>query len=170
MPKVDLSRLDRDGEVRIQERVEEDHPLLSETDVRFGDGVRVDLRATRSGSGEVVVRGTVQGVLEGECRRCLEPVRLDVDQEVTLVYAPVDEIEASGAGDVRPLPLSARDLDLTPALREELILGFPRYLECMEECRGLCPRCGTNLNVDECECVLEESDPRWEALRTLKET
>jgi uncharacterized protein len=52
-------------------------------------------------------------------------------------------------------------------IREELILAVPEYVLCREECRGLCPRCGKDLNEGPCACR-PEPDPRWAALEALK--
>ena len=70
----------------------------------------------------------------------------------------------------RLLPRGAADLDLEEAVREELILVQSPFAECSLECRGLCPQCGTNLNQESCKCSFKGLDPRWEALRGLKET
>jgi uncharacterized protein len=57
-------------------------------------------------------------------------------------------------------------VDLAFALREELILAVPPFVECRPDCKGLCPRCGANLNDGPCDCP-PRSDPRWDALRGL---
>ena len=54
------------------------------------------------------------------------------------------------------------------AIRDELILAAPRYLQCRDDCRGLCPRCGQDLNAGPCGCA-PEPDPRWSALYALRE-
>jgi uncharacterized protein len=53
-------------------------------------------------------------------------------------------------------------------VREQVLLAVPRYVLCREDCRGLCPTCGTNWNAAECECVTDEVDGRWAPLRRLK--
>jgi uncharacterized protein len=68
---------------------------------------------------------------------------------------------------VLPLPRTAT-LDLTEPLREHVLLAVPRYVLCGEDCRGLCPRCGTNWNTAECQCAVHGEDDRWAPLRRLK--
>ena len=60
-----------------------------------------------------------------------------------------------------------RELDLRPAVRELWLLDVPGYALCREDCKGLCPTCGTNLNLAQCDCATEEVDPRFAALSNL---
>jgi uncharacterized protein len=75
--------------------------------------------------------------------------------------------EALEDPDSYPLAPDATEVDLAPAIREELILAVPRYVLCREDCRGLCPRCGQDLNAGPCGCA-PAADPRWQALASLK--
>lgn len=169
MLKVDLARLAREGRLEVEAAIPADDPLWEGSELTFEGPLRVELVASVAGSGEVVVRGRLDGTLSRECRRCLDPVEEEVARELTMVWAPTDELEPAGDdGETRPLELSATEIELGSAIREELILTTDRYVVCDPGCRGLCPRCGTNLNVDECDCTLEEPDPRWDALRALK--
>jgi uncharacterized protein len=168
MLTLDLVRLERDGTRAVEADLPAESPLWEGTALRFLDPVRVRLQASSAGSGEVVVRGRVQGRRSMECRRCLEPVELPVDQEVVLVFAPSDALEDDDDTDVRPLPTQATTMDLSAAVREELILNAARYVVCDPDCTGLCPGCGANRNHESCECTPEEGDPRWDALRALK--
>jgi len=81
----------------------------------------------------------------------------------------VDETADLDDDTVRPLPEGAGDLDLGGAIREEVLLSQSLLAVCRPDCRGLCPQCGINLNEDRCDCVREELDPRWDALRALNE-
>ncbi|MEX0979968.1 MAG: DUF177 domain-containing protein [Gemmatimonadota bacterium] len=170
MLKVDLSALERKGAIPVEGEISEDDSLWKGTELRFRTPVRVKALVSTVATGEVVVRGTVETVLAQTCRRCLRELSCPFKEEVTLVYAATDELgDEDEAGEARPLPLEARDLDLGETLREELILGVPAYALCRPDCAGLCPRCGIDRNEEECDCTLEEPDPRWAALRTLKE-
>jgi uncharacterized protein len=168
MLKLDLARLEREGTLPVAADVPADDPLWEGRDLRFEGPLRVRLTARVAGTGEIVVLGTLNGVLDAQCRRCLEPVRVPVQQKVTLVYAPSDALESGDEGDVRPLSPRASTLDLSDAVREELILGVDRYVVCDAGCQGLCPLCGVNRNQETCDCTLEAPDPRWDALRALK--
>jgi uncharacterized protein len=169
MLKLDLARLDRERSVLIRGEIPAEDPLWEGTGLSFHDPLVVNLRAQQSGSGEVVVRGEVRGVLRQECRRCLEPVRTALSEDLTLVYVPPDLLGEEGDDEeVRLIPHEAAEIDLAVAVREELILTVDPYVVCDEDCRGMCPRCGANLNEETCDCVQEESDPRWDVLRTVK--
>lgn len=169
MLRLDLARLGREGSVRIEASVPPDDALLEGLEASFDEPVEIHLRATSAGSGEVVVRGTIEAGLRQRCRRCLEPVHGRLSEPVTLVFAPreaPDEVEDDG--DVRRFDERAGELDLGESIREELILAVDPYVVCDPECRGLCPRCGANRNFETCSCTEEELDPRWDALRALR--
>jgi uncharacterized protein len=128
----------------------------------------VDLKASESASGEVVVRGTIEGTLAQECRRCLDPVDVPLREEVTFVYAPPDLLGGEDDGEILTLPAGELELDLSDPIREEVVLAAPAYTLCDPECKGLCPHCGVDLNETTCDCGAAEPDPRWDALRALK--
>ena len=56
----------------------------------------------------------------------------------------------------------ATELDLRPALREQWLLHVPGYALCRDDCKGLCPTCGAELNAGPCDCASAAADPRWE--------
>ncbi|GMR13441.1 MAG: hypothetical protein BMS9Abin29_1651 [Gemmatimonadota bacterium] len=167
MLRVDLVRLEREGVLGVEGAIDADDPLFEGSDFRFASPLRVRIRATIAGSGEVVIRGSVQGSLRQECRRCLAELDSPVDTELTLVFVRADELGENPAADVYPVEASATELDLCGPIREELVLTVPSYALCNEDCRGFCLRCGTNRNEQDCQCSEEDVDPRWDALRTL---
>lgn len=169
MLPLDLARLSREGTLRVQAEIPPDAPLWEGTGVRLQDPLRVDLKASETQSGEVVVRGVIEGTLDQECRKCLDPVAVPLREEVTFVYAPPDLLGGEEEdGEIRVLPAQASELDLEEPIREEVILVAPTYTQCDPGCKGLCPRCGADWNETTCECAVEEPDPRWDALRALK--
>jgi uncharacterized protein len=104
-----------------------------------------------------------------ECRRCLKEVPTEVDASVDMLYEPLERLEADElGGEVYPIPPRSGELDLGPALREQLVLQVPDFVVCDEACRGLCPQCGADLNETTCSCVPEENESPWDALRKLK--
>ena len=162
---VDLGRLGREGRVRIRKDVDPDDPIWSGLDFRFAGPAHVDLEA-QAVARDVLVEGKVTGEVRQECRRCLEPVTVQVAEDVSMFFqdnAPEDEV---AAGEVYALPDRA-DLDLGPAVRELVALAVPQFVLCREDCRGLCPTCGIDLNKGTCDCVVEEVDDRWAALRRI---
>lgn len=157
------------GEVGVQGEIAPDDPIWEGADLALAEPLRVDLRAHSVGEG-ILVRGRMRTRLELECRRCLTPVEQVVDIDVDLLYEPLadesEEVELSG--EVYPLPPRGDQIDLRPALREQLLLQVPDYVVCEEGCRGLCPKCGTDLNRATCSCVPEADPSPWDALTKLK--
>jgi len=60
------------------------------------------------------------------------------------------------------------ELDLTELVREQILLNLPEQTFCNPDCKGLCPKCGQNRNLIDCNCEENETDPRWAALKNLK--
>lgn len=168
MLRVDLGRLAREGSVLVEAQVPADDGLWKDSGIRWDGPVDVRLRASYAGSGEVVVRGKVRGALSQECRRCLAPVKGGFEREVTLVFVSEASGEDTDEGEAFDFDPKSGSLDLSDAVREEVVLAANPYVVCDPGCRGLCPRCGANLNEGPCGCTEEEVDPRWEALRALK--
>jgi uncharacterized protein len=120
--------------------------------------VDVVLEGVREG---LLAQGTVRAPWTGVCSRCLAPVRGDL----AALFRELFE-ERSTEGDSYPLVDDQVDLD--PLAREVLLLELPQAPLCREDCRGLCARCGADLNEGDCVCAPEERDPRWAALDVLR--
>jgi uncharacterized protein len=166
MLHVDLNRLQREGRARIDADIPPEASFWNELDLTPRSSLEVRLEAQQAGP-DVVVRGRVRGRFEQACRRCLEPVDVEVDEELGRLYREGEGAAAEESEDVLPLP-SGAELDLTEPVREQVLLGVPQFVYCREDCRGLCPVCGTNLNESTCDCTMEEEDERWAPLRQLK--
>jgi uncharacterized protein len=156
------------GPVHLQAAIPAEHPLWSGTGIRLDKPLQVDLQANGVGSG-VLVRGEMSTQVAAECRRCVAPLSVAVRHNVDVLYEPLSEEEIIElGGEVYPLPDRGDDLDLKPALREQLILRVPDYVLCSENCQGLCPQCGADLNQTTCECVPEAQLGPWSALKSVK--
>ena len=167
MLKVDLGLLAQQHRIRIDAEVPVDDELWETFPWRFAEPVELRLDVQQAGA-DVVVRGEVRGQAELSCLRCLKPVHHPLDEEVTFVYrAGVAPVEAE-AEEVYPLPEKARQLDLTEAVREHVLLAVPEFVNCDDACRGFCPQCGADLNETTCECRTQDEDPLWAALRRLR--
>jgi uncharacterized protein len=117
--------------------------------------------------------GRVKTTLELPCSRCLETYPLPVDQEFDLRYHPQSEASAEPETEVEDEDLETsfyRDeqIDLNELMREQFYLALPMKPLCREDCKGLCPQCGTNLNTATCDCSTEWEDPRLAALKQFK--
>lgn len=165
MLKVDLSQLERGARLRIDTRVVTSDPLWEGAAPALVEGLDVHLEARRSGE-DVLVRGTLGGRLEGACRRCLMPARAEFEEPLELLYRRGSG--AAGEDETYRLSERAREIDLGPAIREHALLAIPEYVLCREDCAGMCPTCGADLNQGACGCTAEEMDERWAPLRGLR--
>jgi uncharacterized protein len=116
--------------------------------------------------------GRVQTTLLLTCSRCLEQYAAPVDAPFDLVYLPFTQNVGEGEFEVREDDLSTayyRDelIDLGELMREQFYLALPMKPLCAPACRGLCPVCGTNLNLAPCGCRAEWVDPRLAVLEAL---
>ncbi len=167
MLEIDLQSLDREPAQRRIEVPVGEGPW-SDTGLRLAEPAVVEVRASLTGDRGVHVLGELRAPLVLSCRRCLQDFRREVTVALDLLFDPgVDE--EGEREQVYGLEAEAADLDLGPPLREQLLLSVPPYPLCGEDCRGLCPRCGIDRNEESCDCTLREPDPRWAALRDLKE-
>ena len=166
MLHVDLNRLQRKGRARIDADIPPDSEFWADLGLEPRSPLEVRLEAQQAGP-DVVVRGRVAGTFGLECRRCLEPVAVQIDEELGRLYRSGEDLAEDESEDVLPLPAGS-ELDLSEPVREQVLLAVPRFVHCREECKGLCPRCGTNLNEATCDCTVDENDERWAPLRQLK--
>jgi uncharacterized protein len=167
MLTLDLVQLDRHGSVDFEGVLDGADPIWSELEGSSAEGLQVHGRAQITPTGQVVVRATMMGGVDQACRRCLRSVRTELNEALDLVWAPEGSIEGDEDGELKTLDPGVRELHLLPALREECLLRVPAWVLCSEECRGLCPRCGADLNDQPCDCSRAELDPRWDVLRKL---
>ena len=132
-----------------------------------GSDLVLDLRLESVSEG-VLVSGTAQVALTGECARCLEPLAesLEVGVQQLFVY-PGHEIEADDDEIGR---LVDDYIDLEPLLRDAVVLALPLAPVCRDDCPGLCPECGARLADVEPGHRHDEVDPRWAALRAMSTT
>ncbi|MFC1575374.1 DUF177 domain-containing protein [Gemmatimonadota bacterium] len=167
MLTIPLARLEQEGSLEIRAAIPPDHPRWEGTELRFASPLSVSGKVQWLTSGEVLARVALRGVLAHECRRCLKPLEVPMEDEFDLLFAPKEEPEEGDDGSVRLLPPGVMELDLAEAVWEEIILSQSPFAVCETDCQGFCPSCGVNLNEEQCQCVREESDPRWDALRAL---
>lgn len=103
-----------------------------------------------------------------QCDRCVEEFEQKVSNHVNMFYV-YDEIETGKypPDEVQVLSPDTVHLDLTDDIRQIVTLAVPLKLLCKDDCKGLCPRCGTNWNRATCTCQDEIKDSRWEGLKNL---
>lgn len=161
--RVDLAQVGS-GPIDTIGTVAASAPMLADVDFRLAAAVAVTGRLTESGPGRYYWHGRLRTAVAASCRRCLVPVPVDVAAEVRVLFT---EDATADDPSAYVIPRGAREIDLDATIREELILAVPTYVLCREECRGLCARCGKDLNEGPCDCR-RDPDPRWAALEALR--
>lgn len=128
--------------------------------VPAGAEVIVDTRLEWVSDG-LLGTGTVVAPWAGECRRCLAPVGGELRVEFCELF---EETPREGESYL----LRADHVDLAPLAREAVLCNLPLAPLCAEDCQGLCPTCGVDLNHGACHCAAPAPDPRWAALDVLR--
>jgi len=144
---VDVRNL-RHGPVDTRGTIEPGDPLLEGLAMELATPLDVDGRLQATAEGEYFWKGRVRGEVLGSCRRCLSPLTLPVDAEVGVMFSADPDVQEDP--DVFPLPATASAIDLGQAVREELALTVEAFPLCREDCAGLCPKCGADLNAGPC--------------------
>jgi uncharacterized protein len=136
--------------------------------------IRVDVECLITRMGDTIyIRGNLTAKINQECSRCLEPATLAVEGD--FVYTLVPEKAEVAEED---LELTAEELeigfyrgdfiDLAPLICEQIVLLVPMKALCAEDCRGLCPQCGTSLNTGSCNCRSGVVDDRLAVLKNFR--
>lgn len=154
------------GPVDTRGALAPDDPLFAGLDFTPAEAVAVEGQLVAAGPGRYYWRGTLTTRVPGVCRRCLAPVEVGVSAPIDLLFTEDALTDDPSAWVIEP---DATELDLAPTVRELLILSVPAFVLCREDCRGLCPGCGEDLNVGSCVCR-PPSDARWGPLRALRGT
>lgn len=130
-------------------------------------------RGPRDIVADIRLKGQFKGNFQVPCARCVEAVTIPLEAEYDLIFRPVGaDAEAPERSITAPeteIGYYQKDsLLLEDVLREQVLLSLPVRTLCKPDCKGLCPRCGTNRNLEACTCDEGPSDPRWEALSGLR--
>jgi uncharacterized protein len=119
------------------------------------------------------LEGDIRTETETDCSRCLEAARLPISAAFKYILTPAqvehqEEEKELGAEDLDFICYQDDLIDLDPLIIEQVMLQIPMKVLCREDCRGLCPRCGINLNKDHCQCHDERIDSRLAILKKMK--
>ena len=122
-------------------------------------------------------RGRVSGMIDADvvfdCTRCLEPIAKHLEILFEAVFVDASEEDTSAESEIADELLDESlvedgKIDMAEVVREQILLAIPEQIFCREDCKGLCPQCGANLNLINCKCADDAIDPRWAALKSLK--
>jgi uncharacterized protein len=169
MKAIEVARM-REGAGRLAETIPTS-ALTVEDDYRVTAPVVLDA-ATSKDKENVHIVGRIKTTIELMCSRCLEPFAVPVDAAFDLLYLPAAEAPDGEEVEVEEEDINAafyRDgvIDLGEMIHEQLYLGLPMKPLCREDCKGICPICGTNRNTTTCSCEVRWEDPRLAGLKAL---
>ncbi|MGD0547337.1 MAG: DUF177 domain-containing protein [Terracidiphilus sp.] len=122
---------------------------------------------------DIRLKGRFAGRFQVPCARCVEPVEIPLSAYFDLIFRPAaadaEATERSITAPETEIGYYLEDsISLEDVLREQVLLSLPVKILCKPDCKGLCPRCGTDRNRQPCSCDPGPSDPRWEALSGLR--
>lgn len=162
-------------DVRITGRPDGEEKFTFEVDAAeihlpgFDGPVRV-AGTLRKVSTQFFVQGESVGTFVGECDRCLSDVRREVHAPLNLFFQVTPEarnVEPEEGADVQSIQPEQDSIVLDDEVRQSLLLEVPLKVLCRDDCAGICPGCGANLNSEECRCEEPPIDPRWAKLADL---
>ena len=173
IPVDDIPQLPK--EISFSERIEELNEIYakgSARDFRFPPSLHVALVYYRSGK-ELFFHGRLEGSIAASCSRCLNDFSFKMDRQFEFVLMPDPALSARGAEELSRADLglsfySTEEIDLSPLIKEQVMLALPTRPLCSEDCRGLCGGCGADLNREACACSVTIGDPRMAVFRALK--
>lgn len=179
LPVLHLNEIPQDG-LSLSCDMQADDLALGPEDALIPDGLTLTARAVKAGA-TVHVTGTLSGTVRRQCVRCLaeydDALRLVVvgeyhrDADLKSWPAAPEPLERPvEEGDDDIYHYTGETIELGEMLREQVILAAPMQPLCREDCRGLCPVCGQDLNVRRCECREERIPSPFAVLKTLRET
>jgi len=147
---------------------------VGEKEYQLQDGIDYDVVFTNAGTG-VLLTGMVRAHATGECDRCLEPASFDIAGEIEEFYLFEEPEDPEAYEDGYELLGEDRIVDLGEPINDAVVMDTPFVVLCKPDCRGLCPTCGCNLNVEQCDCAAqaeaewaEATENPFAALKNLK--
>jgi uncharacterized protein len=165
--KIDLRQVQPEGsDFHFSESAEEME--ISIAGVKFPSPIEVDITAIQTGD-EIICRGEVYAHVEVECSRCLEIFDHEIETGLQFVVQLMDAPEGDKGEneDFEIIPKTQTSLDISQRVRDAIILETSLKPLCSEDCKGLCPMCGINLNEGTCDCTPDKVDERWDSLKNL---
>ena len=145
-------------EVSFSEKIEMAYPDV----VCFSEPVTIKGLLTNTKKG---ILFEAEGATEAEflCSRCLTTVKEPIQFQINEMFYQAGKVE----NDKEAETFSDEQIDFTDIIQRSILENLPMKVVCKEDCKGLCPKCGKNLNEGNCDCDHTEFDPRLESLRTL---
>ena len=156
--KVPGARLEIDGFANG-----ESAEFLGET-YRFPNPLKVEGVIYNNGQ-SLTLEAQVSGFMLTDCARCLEETEVSVDFEINELLSRVED--GADPDDEDIIIFEGHEIELDDIVTDNFLINMPGKYLCDEDCLGLCPTCGHNLNESDCGCNHEVIDPRWQALADI---
>lgn len=177
---MNVDRIPDEGLSILESEPADRFPALKETALEgvlsFDSPLEIEVRLRRI-VGYVEASGRLKTSVRLSCSRCLAdfslplsiPFEATFSEEAKAREASGEETEIELTAEAIDLfPFQGREIDLLEVIQEQVLLALPVRPLCREDCKGLCPRCGADLNQGACGCAEKPTDPRFAVLKNLK--
>lgn len=152
-----------------------DSSWVPEEELELIGPVAVHIRLTKKNDNRIELKGTLQATVLLQCDRCLKGYTFQIDSPMQLVvevaeqgeHWKMQELEITAA-ELETISVKKPVAELGDLFRQQLLLAIPEKKICTEQCAGLCPRCGADLNEQQCECSAQQVDSPFAVLKGLK--
>lgn len=147
------SRAEASGEVLVS------HIDYMGEDIRVNKPIKVSAVAVNNGR-DISLTGKIKADLTLKCSRCLKDFEYVLETEL-------EEKLSKESGNDDAIHFEGEIVDLTDIVLNNILLSLPMKPVCREDCKGLCPKCGSDMNIDKCRCAEKDIDPRFSVLKDL---
>lgn len=136
---------------------------------RFHDRILVKTKLEKTGN-QILLHAEITAPVVFACDRCTAEFEKSLTPSYQMLYVTegADGPEGLDPSEIQLIPQGLSTIDISEDVRQTVLLAVPLKLLCSQSCKGLCPQCGKNLNEGLCSCTEETTDPRWEALRQIR--
>ena len=167
---IDVSSILKEfgGKVSFDDKAEIPDLNFGGGDYRFKEPLSVKGGVSNTG-GALTLKADVSGVMVTQCARCMKDINVPIEFTIseTLMRSDDSEMKGTISDDEDVIVFEGNTISLDEIIENNFIMNLsPRYL-CSEDCKGLCPKCGKDLNEGNCDCDDDEIDPRWAALADM---
>ncbi|MDD5617681.1 MAG: DUF177 domain-containing protein [Candidatus Omnitrophica bacterium] len=135
--KIDVTRLKENKPEEFEEVLTPEELDVGTSEVKYKGDIAINIEARKEG-GVLFTKTHIKSIAEYTCSRCLKECTQPVEKDFSMEY---------------PLDKSEQFVDITKDIREEIILDYPVKFLCSKNCRGICPKCGKDLNKEKCNCA-----------------
>jgi uncharacterized protein len=160
--------------IDIRNFSENDSEVIQDVEIKFDNALyaafypeKAHIKALIDKFGnDYLIKVHLETVAHFVCDSCLEPF----NEKIVIDYEHIYQVghgDLEISEDVQTLPADTTEIDISELLTEMILLNHPIKMKCSKDCKGLCPECGINLNVEICSCADGKIDQRWESLRKL---